>query len=92
MMLAVREAGKTLNNAVAEVREAVDFCRYYAGEAENTLPKDAKAVRAPRPPPHGELPPPPTTAAAANPLPTKGPRPASSTPALKTVAISSPPV
>lgn len=46
MMLAVREAGKTLNNAVAEVREAVDFCRYYAGEAENTLPKDAKAVGA----------------------------------------------
>ena len=38
MMLAVREAGKTLNNAVAEVREAVDFCRYYANEAENTLP------------------------------------------------------
>lgn len=46
MMLAVREAGKTLNNAIAEVREAVDFCRYYAGEAENTLPKDAKAVGA----------------------------------------------
>ena len=46
MMLAVREAGKTLNNAVAEVREAVDFCRYYANEAENTLPKDAKAVGA----------------------------------------------
>ncbi|WP_027010180.1 bifunctional proline dehydrogenase/L-glutamate gamma-semialdehyde dehydrogenase PutA [Conchiformibius kuhniae] len=36
MMLAVREAGKTLPNAVAEVREAVDFCRYYAAEAENT--------------------------------------------------------
>ena len=36
MMLAVREAGKTLNNAIAEVREAVDFCRYYAGEAETT--------------------------------------------------------
>ena len=46
MMLAVREAGKTLNNAVAEVREAVDFCRYYANESENTLPKDAKAVGA----------------------------------------------
>lgn len=46
MMLAVREAGKTLNNAVAEVREAVDFCRYYANETENTLPKDAKAVGA----------------------------------------------
>ncbi|NIJ07683.1 RHH-type proline utilization regulon transcriptional repressor/proline dehydrogenase/delta 1-pyrroline-5-carboxylate dehydrogenase [Sphingomonas vulcanisoli] len=29
-----REAGKTLNDGVAEVREAVDFCRYYAGLAE----------------------------------------------------------
>ncbi len=28
----VREAGKTLSNAVAEVREAVDFLRYYAAE------------------------------------------------------------
>jgi RHH-type proline utilization regulon transcriptional repressor/proline dehydrogenase/delta 1-pyrroline-5-carboxylate dehydrogenase len=28
--LCVREAGKTWGNAVAEVREAVDFCRYYA--------------------------------------------------------------
>lgn len=26
----VREAGKTISNAVAEIREAVDFCRYYA--------------------------------------------------------------
>lgn len=34
MMLAVREAGKTLANAIAEIREAVDFCRYYADEAE----------------------------------------------------------
>ena len=32
MALAVREAGKTLPNAVAEVREAVDFCRYYAAQ------------------------------------------------------------
>ncbi|WP_440029782.1 trifunctional transcriptional regulator/proline dehydrogenase/L-glutamate gamma-semialdehyde dehydrogenase [Chromobacterium amazonense] len=32
MALAVREAGKTLNNAIAEVREAVDFCRYYAAQ------------------------------------------------------------
>jgi len=31
--LAVREAGKTYANAVAEVREAVDFLRYYAVEA-----------------------------------------------------------
>ncbi|MCB1960133.1 MAG: bifunctional proline dehydrogenase/L-glutamate gamma-semialdehyde dehydrogenase PutA, partial [Rhodocyclaceae bacterium] len=28
--LLVREAGKTWGNALAEVREAVDFCRYYA--------------------------------------------------------------
>lgn len=28
------EAGKTLQDGVDEVREAVDFCRYYAGEAE----------------------------------------------------------
>ncbi|RVT89851.1 bifunctional proline dehydrogenase/L-glutamate gamma-semialdehyde dehydrogenase PutA [Sphingomonas crocodyli] len=28
------EAGKTLNDGVAEVREAVDFCRYYADLAE----------------------------------------------------------
>ena len=31
--LATREAGKTLADGVAEVREAVDFLRYYAGEA-----------------------------------------------------------
>jgi RHH-type proline utilization regulon transcriptional repressor/proline dehydrogenase/delta 1-pyrroline-5-carboxylate dehydrogenase len=30
MVLAIREAGKTLPDAVSEVREAVDFCRYYA--------------------------------------------------------------
>ena len=41
MMLAVREAGKTLANAIAEVREAVDFCRYYAHEAEHTLANHA---------------------------------------------------
>ena len=31
------EGGKTLDDAVAEVREAVDFCRYYAAEARRTL-------------------------------------------------------
>jgi len=31
------EGGKTLDDAVAEVREAVDFCRYYAVEARRTL-------------------------------------------------------
>lgn len=30
-----REAGKTLPDAIAEVREAVDFCRYYARLAED---------------------------------------------------------
>jgi RHH-type proline utilization regulon transcriptional repressor/proline dehydrogenase/delta 1-pyrroline-5-carboxylate dehydrogenase len=32
--LIVREAGKSLPNAIAEVREAVDFLRYYADQAE----------------------------------------------------------
>jgi RHH-type proline utilization regulon transcriptional repressor/proline dehydrogenase/delta 1-pyrroline-5-carboxylate dehydrogenase len=32
--ICVREAGKTLADAVAEVREAADFCRYYAHLAE----------------------------------------------------------
>ena len=31
--LIVREAGKTFANAIAEIREAVDFCRYYACQA-----------------------------------------------------------
>ncbi|WP_313052205.1 trifunctional transcriptional regulator/proline dehydrogenase/L-glutamate gamma-semialdehyde dehydrogenase [Atlantibacter hermannii] len=31
----VREAGKTFNNAIAEVREAVDFLRYYAGQVRD---------------------------------------------------------
>ena len=31
--LLVREAGKTVTDAIAEVREAVDFCRYYALQA-----------------------------------------------------------
>ena len=35
--LLVREAHKTLGDCVAEVREAVDFCRYYADQAEARL-------------------------------------------------------
>ena len=31
--LLVREAGKTITDAISEVREAVDFCRYYALQA-----------------------------------------------------------
>lgn len=33
--LCVREAGKTLPDSVAEVREAIDFCRYYALQAQD---------------------------------------------------------
>jgi RHH-type proline utilization regulon transcriptional repressor/proline dehydrogenase/delta 1-pyrroline-5-carboxylate dehydrogenase len=32
--ICAREAGKTLSDGVAEVREAADFCRYYASLAE----------------------------------------------------------
>jgi len=35
MALAIREAGKSLPNAIAEVREAVDFLRYYAAQVRN---------------------------------------------------------
>ncbi len=34
----VREAGRTIPDALAEVREAVDFCRYYAAEARKLGP------------------------------------------------------
>jgi RHH-type proline utilization regulon transcriptional repressor/proline dehydrogenase/delta 1-pyrroline-5-carboxylate dehydrogenase len=37
MGLIIREAGKSAANAVAEVREAVDFLRYYAEQARATL-------------------------------------------------------
>ncbi|WP_086994303.1 bifunctional proline dehydrogenase/L-glutamate gamma-semialdehyde dehydrogenase PutA [Rhizobium sullae] len=33
LVLLSAEAGKTLDDGVAEIREAVDFCRYYAAEA-----------------------------------------------------------
>ncbi len=35
MAICVKEAGKTVPDSVAEIREAVDFCRYYALQAEN---------------------------------------------------------
>jgi RHH-type transcriptional regulator, proline utilization regulon repressor / proline dehydrogenase / delta 1-pyrroline-5-carboxylate dehydrogenase len=46
LALCVREAGKTLPDALAEVREAVDFCRYYALRAEQAF---AGAQRLPGP-------------------------------------------
>lgn len=41
MTIAIKEAGKTLANALSEVREAIDFCRYYAMQAQQefTVPR-----------------------------------------------------
>ena len=45
--LIVREAGKSYANALAEVREAVDFLRYYADEAVRLLGPGAPAPLGP---------------------------------------------
>lgn len=37
MRVAVQEAKKTIPDALAEVREAVDFCRYYGAQANKVL-------------------------------------------------------
>ncbi|AXI04176.1 bifunctional proline dehydrogenase/L-glutamate gamma-semialdehyde dehydrogenase PutA [Aquirhabdus parva] len=42
--LAIREAGKTWANAVGEVREAVDFLRYYAAQTRFEAETDAQAL------------------------------------------------
>ncbi len=39
--LLVKEARKTMGDCIAEVREAVDFCRYYADQAEERLKDQA---------------------------------------------------
>ena len=44
--LLVREAGKTIPDAVAEVREAIDYCRYYAALAAEQF---AEPLRLPGP-------------------------------------------
>ncbi|WP_260598190.1 bifunctional proline dehydrogenase/L-glutamate gamma-semialdehyde dehydrogenase PutA [Sphingomonas endolithica] len=49
LSLCIREAGKTLPDAIAEVREAVDFLRYYAAEARRQF-----APAEPLPGPTGE--------------------------------------
>ncbi|WP_137172658.1 trifunctional transcriptional regulator/proline dehydrogenase/L-glutamate gamma-semialdehyde dehydrogenase [Massilia sp. HP4] len=41
MALAVREAGKSLPNAIAELREAVDFLRYYAVQVRGSAQAEA---------------------------------------------------
>ncbi|MDP5142165.1 bifunctional proline dehydrogenase/L-glutamate gamma-semialdehyde dehydrogenase PutA [Rheinheimera baltica] len=46
LALCIKEAGKTLGDSVAEVREAIDFCRYYAARAEELFsqPQQARGV------------------------------------------------
>jgi RHH-type proline utilization regulon transcriptional repressor/proline dehydrogenase/delta 1-pyrroline-5-carboxylate dehydrogenase len=41
-----REGGKTLDDALSEVREAIDFCRYYAAEGREQF-GDGKAMPGP---------------------------------------------
>ncbi len=43
--LATREAGKTVPDGIAEVREAVDFLRYYANEAERLEEEEPASPR-----------------------------------------------
>jgi len=44
MGLIMREAGKSAANAISEVREAIDFLRYYAQRARLTLGPDARPL------------------------------------------------
>ena len=46
LALLIREAGKSLDNAVADLREAVDFLRYYAARARDDF---SSAMRLPGP-------------------------------------------
>jgi len=41
----VKEAGKTLRDALSDVREAIDFCRYYAVEAEKLVQAHGARLR-----------------------------------------------
>jgi RHH-type proline utilization regulon transcriptional repressor/proline dehydrogenase/delta 1-pyrroline-5-carboxylate dehydrogenase len=43
--LCIKEAGKVTSDGVDEVREAVDFCRYYAARAEELAEDDRLAPR-----------------------------------------------
>jgi RHH-type proline utilization regulon transcriptional repressor/proline dehydrogenase/delta 1-pyrroline-5-carboxylate dehydrogenase len=45
--LLTREAGKTYANAIAEVREAVDFLRYYAAQARGDFSNDTHRALGP---------------------------------------------
>ncbi len=45
--LLVREAGKTLPDCIAEIREAIDFCRYYANQIIHIAPDNGVALPGP---------------------------------------------
>ncbi len=45
MALCVREAGRTLPDALSEVREAIDFCRYYAARGGKKFDHDGENLR-----------------------------------------------
>ena len=47
LSLCQREAGKTLGDAVLEVREAVDFLRYYAAEARRLFTPEGESLPGP---------------------------------------------
>ncbi len=47
LSLCQREAGKTLSDAVLELREAVDFLRYYAAEARRLFTPEGEALPGP---------------------------------------------
>lgn len=44
LALAAREAGKSIPNSIAEVREAIDFLRFYAGEVRRTFKGDEEPL------------------------------------------------
>ncbi|MBE1301390.1 MAG: bifunctional proline dehydrogenase/L-glutamate gamma-semialdehyde dehydrogenase PutA [Alteromonadaceae bacterium] len=45
--LCIKEAGKLTQDSIDEVREAVDFCRYYAARAEEVAEDDRMEARGP---------------------------------------------
>ncbi|MCZ6804250.1 MAG: aldehyde dehydrogenase family protein [Proteobacteria bacterium] len=46
--LCIREAGKTINDSHNEIREAIDFLRYYAEQCRSTLLSTAGLIPARR--------------------------------------------
>ncbi len=42
--LLCKEAGKTIKDADGEIREAIDFCRFYAEESKKIIPVSHKGV------------------------------------------------